>query len=70
MTSIAEAMRPEGVSVDQYLDEMRTIREPGIPLGRVAQAHDVARTAAFLASSESDYITGQTFNVSGGTLMD
>ena len=70
MTFIAEVMRPEGVSVDQYLNEMRTIREPDIPLGRVAQAHDVAKTAAFLASAESDYITGQTFNVSGGTLMD
>ena len=67
---IADAMKPEGVSVEQYLEEMQTIREPNIPLGRVAQAADVARTAAFLASAESDYMTGQTFNVSGGTLMD
>ena len=67
---IADAMKPEGVSVEQYLEEMQTVREPNIPLGRVAQGADVARTAAFLASAESDYMTGQTFNVSGGTLMD
>lgn len=37
-----------------------------IPLGRIQQPEDVAGMAIFLASSESDYITQQTFNVDGG----
>ena len=37
-----------------------------IPLGRIEQPEDVAGMAVFLASSEADYITQQTFNVDGG----
>ena len=37
-----------------------------IPLGRIQQPEDVTGMAIFLASSESDYITQQTFNVDGG----
>ena len=37
-----------------------------IPLGRVAEGADIARTAAFLASSESDYLTGLAIGVTGG----
>lgn len=36
------------------------------PLGRVAQADDVARTVAFLASPESDYLTAVDLVVAGG----
>jgi NAD(P)-dependent dehydrogenase (short-subunit alcohol dehydrogenase family) len=45
-------------------------REKSIPLGRVSVPDDVARIAAFLASEESSYITGEAINVSGGLLMD
>lgn len=37
-----------------------------IPLGRIEQPEDVTGTAVFLASSDADYITQQTFNVDGG----
>ncbi len=37
-----------------------------IPLGRVAQPADVAGVAAFLASSDADYVTGATYFVDGG----
>lgn len=37
-----------------------------IPLGRIEQPEDVAGMAAFLASSDADYITQQTYNVDGG----
>lgn len=41
-----------------------------IPLKRAADPEDVAAAAAFLCSSDSDYITGQTLNVDGGFEMD
>ena len=36
------------------------------PLGRIAQSHDVAPVAVFLASSDSGWITGETLRVAGG----
>jgi NAD(P)-dependent dehydrogenase (short-subunit alcohol dehydrogenase family) len=39
------------------------------PLGRVASADDVASVALFLASADSDYLTGQAINVTGGMVM-
>ncbi len=45
-------------------------REQLIPLGRVSVPNDVARVAAFLASDEAAYITGESINLSGGLLMD
>jgi glucose 1-dehydrogenase len=40
--------------------------ESHIPLGRAAEAWEIAAAAAFLASSEAAYITGQTLFVDGG----
>jgi NAD(P)-dependent dehydrogenase (short-subunit alcohol dehydrogenase family) len=45
-------------------------REKSIPIGRVSVPEDVARVAAFLASDESSYMTGESINLSGGQLMD
>jgi NAD(P)-dependent dehydrogenase (short-subunit alcohol dehydrogenase family) len=45
-------------------------REKSIPIGRVSEPNDVARIAAFLASDESSYMTGESINLSGGLLMD
>jgi 3-oxoacyl-[acyl-carrier protein] reductase len=39
-----------------------------VPLGRMGQPKDIARTVGFLAHPESDYITGQVLNVDGGML--
>jgi 2-hydroxycyclohexanecarboxyl-CoA dehydrogenase len=40
-----------------------------IPWGRVGQPEEVAQAVLFLASPDSDYITGQTLSVSGGLTM-
>jgi glucose 1-dehydrogenase len=37
-----------------------------IPLGRLGTPADVAGVAVFLASGESDYVTGTTYFVDGG----
>ena len=39
-----------------------------IPMGRVAEPHDLAGAATFLASEESGYVTGITLFVDGGWL--
>ncbi len=37
-----------------------------IPLGRVGKPEDIASAVVFLASSDSDYMTGQTIFIDGG----
>ena len=46
--------------------ELKAMGLPQIPLGRLGKPDDVARVAAFLASDEADYMTGQAINVTGG----
>jgi 3-oxoacyl-[acyl-carrier protein] reductase len=41
-----------------------------IPLKRMGKPVDVANLCLFLASEEANYITGQTFTVDGGLLMN
>jgi 3-oxoacyl-[acyl-carrier protein] reductase/meso-butanediol dehydrogenase/(S,S)-butanediol dehydrogenase/diacetyl reductase len=36
------------------------------PLGRLVQVADVVNVVAFLASNQSDYMTGQAINITGG----
>ena len=36
------------------------------PMGRLAQAHEIAPIVVFLASDESQFTTGQTYSVDGG----
>lgn len=38
------------------------------PLRRVGEASEVARSIAFLASDEANFITGNLFGVDGGAL--
>jgi 3-oxoacyl-[acyl-carrier protein] reductase len=40
-----------------------------VPLGRMGQPEDVAKAVLFLASPDSDYITGQVIVIDGGTVM-
>ncbi len=44
-------------------------RTAGIPLGRPERPEDVAGLVAFLASADSDYLTGQAINIDGGLVM-
>ncbi len=46
--------------------DMRKQVETQTPLGRIGQPGDIASAAVFLASSDSSWITGETFLISGG----
>ncbi len=43
-------------------------RHATIPIGRIGAIEDVARLAVFLASDESDYITGESIEIDGGLI--
>jgi meso-butanediol dehydrogenase/(S,S)-butanediol dehydrogenase/diacetyl reductase len=51
-----------GKGYDKYMADMRE----RIPLGRPGQQEDIAKACAFLCSDQSNYITGECMNVSGG----
>lgn len=40
-----------------------------VPLGRIAKPLDIANAVHFLLSDRSDFMTGETINLSGGLLM-
>jgi len=46
--------------------DFRTQTEARTPLGRIGKPQDIAPTAAFLASPDSSWITGETFYITGG----
>jgi 3-oxoacyl-[acyl-carrier protein] reductase len=50
-------------------DEIKTVIQSKIPLGKVGMPEDVANAAVFLASAEAGYITGQVLCVDGGMVM-
>lgn len=41
----------------------------GIPLNKIGESKDVAKAVSFLASEDSNYITGQVINIDGGMVM-
>lgn len=50
-------------------DEQRDALSQQIPLKRLGEPEDIAKTVTFLASDGGAYITGQTINVNGGMYM-
>jgi meso-butanediol dehydrogenase/(S,S)-butanediol dehydrogenase/diacetyl reductase len=52
----------QGKTVERYMAEMAA----RIPLGRPGLPEDTANTVSFLCSSQAQYITAESINVSGG----
>ena len=54
---------------DSLGEDVQVALKEQIPLGVLGTPEDVAAAAAFLASNDSAYITGQTLHVNGGMYM-
>jgi 3-oxoacyl-[acyl-carrier protein] reductase len=48
---------------------MKTVVVSRTPLGRIAEAREVATTALFLASDDSSFFTGQWLSPNGGLFI-
>ena len=64
--NLRDRAREQGLSVE----EMAKLRNSGIPLGRPNAPEDVAALAVFLAGDGARNITGQSWNVDGGIILD
>lgn len=65
------AISPGTIEVERYFEGEWYDRERFsryIPVGRVGTPNDVARVVVFLASDDSDFITGQIIYVDGGII--
>jgi len=80
--SVAQEVGSRGVRVNAicpgYIDTPMTAVIPEVvkqiaiaqtPLGRLGSAEDVARTALYLASDESSFLTGQWLSPNGGLVI-
>jgi len=67
-TILPAALSPKAI---QYLEESGTydLELSKVAMGRFGAPEDIAPTAIFLVSDESDYVTGQTICVEGGAVM-
>jgi 3-oxoacyl-[acyl-carrier protein] reductase len=54
---------------DKLSDEVKGEMLKQIPLARLGEPKDIAKMAAFLASDDASYITGQTLHINGGMVM-
>jgi 3-oxoacyl-[acyl-carrier protein] reductase len=67
VNSIALGMVETGMSA-KALAEKRDYYESRIMIGRVAQPEEIAKFATFLVSEPASYLTGSTFDATGGML--
>ena len=69
VNAIAPGFVMAGMSEPFYANEaVRNKRAAAVPLGRLAEASDIADGVMFLASNKASYITGQTLTVDGGVI--
>jgi len=54
--------------IDAFADPLEARRNfvARQPMGRLAQAHEIAPLVVFLSSDESAFVTGQAYNIDGG----
>jgi len=80
--TLARELAPRGVTVnaiapgfiktamtDKIPEEVKNKMLVQIPMAKLGLPEDVAKAAVFLASQDSDYVTGQVISVNGGMYM-
>jgi len=85
MRTIALEVAPFGINVNNIAPGMiltpmnqkavddskvRKKAEKNIPLGRAGRPEEIAYLALFLASEEADYVTGSTYTMDGGLMIN
>jgi meso-butanediol dehydrogenase/(S,S)-butanediol dehydrogenase/diacetyl reductase len=70
-TELWEQLDDEFIALGETQRKGQALEEFGanILIGRLSAPEDIAPLAVFLASADSDYITGQAINVDGGMLV-
>lgn len=57
-----EGVHSAGIAESDFRKQV----EAQTPLGRIGQPNDIAPAVVYLASDDSSWVTGETFNISGG----
>jgi len=63
------AANERGIPLEAYRAQVVEQMGQATPLGRIAESEDVAGLVAFLVSDDAAMITGQAYNINGGTLF-
>ena len=66
---MASVLSDPDLPLEEATDSLLARSLAGTPIGRLASPKDIARTVAFLASDEADFLTGLAVPVAGGTMM-
>ena len=80
--ALAQEGAPKGITVNAiapgYIDTEMVAAVPAnvlekivarIPVGRLGQAHEIARGVAFLVADDAGFVTGSTLSINGGQHM-
>lgn len=70
VNSVAPSMVETELATNFTTQEQRKELLMNIPLKRFGKEEEIAELVLFLSSNSSDYITGETVNINGGSYMD
>jgi NAD(P)-dependent dehydrogenase (short-subunit alcohol dehydrogenase family) len=70
VNAIAPGATETPMNARAYTPEVRRTYEQRIPLGRIAEADEVAGAAVFLVSDAAGYVTGQELVIDGGLTIN